>query len=57
MTILGCHDRFVFGLHRREMKAIGHLGQLEKLFGVPVTTRQWSTMLAIATILRHAHVR
>jgi hypothetical protein len=56
MKILGCEDRFVFGLHRREMKAIGYLGQLEKLFGVPVTTRQWSTMLAMRTVLQSADV-
>jgi uncharacterized protein (DUF1697 family) len=53
MKILGCQDRFVFGLYRREMRAIGHLGQLEKLFGVPVTTRQWSTMLAIGKALQN----
>lgn len=53
VRILGCRKRFVFGVYRREMKAIGHLEQLEKLFGVPVTTRQWSTMLAIATVLRN----
>jgi uncharacterized protein (DUF1697 family) len=54
VRILGCQDRFVFGLHRREMKAIGYLGQLEKLFGVPVTTRQWSTMVSIGNVLRAA---
>ena len=34
------------------MKAIGYLGQLERVFGVPVTTRSWSTILTIARILR-----
>jgi uncharacterized protein (DUF1697 family) len=51
LRILGQEGRFVFGLHRREMKAIGYLGQLEKLFGVPATTRSWSTLLQIARIL------
>jgi uncharacterized protein (DUF1697 family) len=51
VKILSCSDRFVLGIHRRQMKAIGYLGQLEKIFGVPVTTRSWSTMLAIARIL------
>src|SRR5437899_10581314 len=31
LRILGCQDRFVFGLYRREMKTIGYLGQLEKV--------------------------
>jgi uncharacterized protein (DUF1697 family) len=52
VRVLSHRGRFVFGIHRREMKAIGYLGQLEKVFGVPVTTRSWSTILAIARILR-----
>jgi hypothetical protein len=30
------------------MKAIGYLGKLDGAFGVPVTTRNWNTMAAIA---------
>ena len=55
LKVLACHDRFVFGVYRREMKAIGYLGQLEKVFGVPVTTRNWNTVLAIVRILKNAH--
>jgi hypothetical protein len=33
------------------MKAIGQLGTLDRLFGVPVTTRNWNTMAAIGKIL------
>ena len=51
LRILGHQDRFVFGLYRREMKAIGYLGQLGKVFGVPVTTRNWNTIQAIVRIL------
>lgn len=51
MRILGQQGRFVFGVYRREMKAIGHLAQLDRLFGVPVTTRNWNTMVAIARLL------
>jgi uncharacterized protein (DUF1697 family) len=54
LKVLECRRHFVFGLYRREMKAIGYLGQLEKAFGVSVTTRNWNTMLAIARILRPA---
>jgi uncharacterized protein (DUF1697 family) len=54
LRIVACHDRFVFGLYRREMKAISYLGQLEKLFRVPVTTRNWNTILTIVGILKGA---
>ena len=42
---------FVCGLYRRQMKAIGYLGQIDKLYGVPVTTRNWNTVMAIVRIL------
>jgi hypothetical protein len=48
MRLLARDDRFVFGLYRRHMKAIGYLGTLDRLFGVPATTRNWNTMTAIA---------
>ena len=51
LKILARDDRFVFGLYRRRMKAIGHLGTLDRLFGVPVTTRNWNTITAIARAL------
>ena len=52
LKVLALQDRFVLGLYRREMKAISYLGQLEKIFGVPVTTRNWNTMVSIARIVR-----
>ncbi len=51
LKILGRENRFVFGLYRRHMKAISYLGTLDRLFGVPVTTRNWNTISAIATVL------
>jgi uncharacterized protein (DUF1697 family) len=54
LKILATKNRFVFGLYRREMKTIRYLGQLDKIFGVPVTTRNWNTITAIARILRNA---
>ena len=51
LKILAVEGRFVLGLCRREMKAIGYLGQLEKILGVPVTTRSWTTILRIARTL------
>lgn len=40
--------RFVIGQYRRHMRTIGYLGALDRLFGVPATTRNWNTMTAIA---------
>lgn len=55
VKVLACQDRFVLGVYRRQMKAIGYLGQLEKAFGVPVTTRNWKTILAVARVLNDRH--
>jgi uncharacterized protein (DUF1697 family) len=52
LRVLAAEDRFVFGMYRRHMKAIGYLGKLDKLFGVPVTTRNWNTFAAIITVLK-----
>ena len=51
VRIVAQHDRFVCGIYRREMKAISYLGQLDKLYGVPVTTRNWNTIQAIRRVL------
>lgn len=47
-------DRLVFGEYRRHMKTIGYLGQLDKLFGVPATTRNWNTILSILRVLNRS---
>lgn len=44
--------RYLFGTYRRHMKTIGYLGQLDKVFGAPATTRNWNTIVAIMTILK-----
>ena len=51
LKILGRDKRFIFGLYRRHMKVIGYLGTFDRLFGVPVTTRNWNTMTTIASVL------
>ncbi|MEY2495177.1 MAG: hypothetical protein QOJ45_1669 [Verrucomicrobiota bacterium] len=51
LKIIAIQGRFVLGLYRREMKAIGYLGKIEKLLGVPVTTRNWNTVQKIVQIL------
>jgi uncharacterized protein (DUF1697 family) len=52
LRVVGSSGRFVFGEYRRHMKTIGYLGQLDKLFGVPATTRNWNTIAAIVRILK-----
>jgi uncharacterized protein (DUF1697 family) len=51
LKIIAIQGRFVLGLYRRQMKAIGFLGKIEKLLGVPATTRNWNTIRKIAHIL------
>jgi uncharacterized protein (DUF1697 family) len=51
LKILGRDERFIIGLYRRHMKVVGYLGTLDRLFGVPVTTRNWNTMITIAGVL------
>ena len=51
LKILATDHRFVFGLYRRHMKAIGYLGTFDRLFGVPATTRNWNTITAVARVL------
>src|SRR5262245_16230366 len=52
VRLIGSKNRFVFGVYRRQMKTIGYLGQIDKLFGAPATTRNWNTILAIVRILK-----
>src|SRR5688500_17843427 len=39
VRVIASQNRFVFGEYRRHMKTIGYLGQIDKLFSVPATTR------------------
>ena len=52
VRVMASEGQFVFGMYRRHMKTIAYLGQIDKLYGVPVTTRIWNTMITIARILR-----
>ena len=52
VRIIGSKNRLVFGVYRRHMKTIGYLGQIDKLFGAPATTRSWSTILSVLRILK-----
>lgn len=52
VRVLASEGRFVFGMYRRHMKTIGYLGQIDKLYGSPATTRNWNTIAAILRILK-----
>ena len=51
VRVLARERRFVVGVYWRQMKAIGCLGTLDRVFGVAVTTRSWSTMATVAKVL------
>ena len=52
LKIVAIENRFVLGLYRRQMKAITYLGKIEKLLGVPATTRNWNTIEKVIKILK-----
>jgi uncharacterized protein (DUF1697 family) len=57
VQLIAARQRFVFGMYRRDMKTIGHLGRIDTMFGGKVTTRNWNTMLRIAKIVNGASTR
>jgi uncharacterized protein (DUF1697 family) len=52
VRIIGSKNRLVYGVYRRHMKTIGCLGQIDRVFGAPATTRSWSTILTVLRILK-----
>jgi uncharacterized protein (DUF1697 family) len=54
LKLVATDNRFVVGMYRRHMKAIGYLGTLDRLLGTPVTTRNWNTMTAVAAAVVNA---
>jgi uncharacterized protein (DUF1697 family) len=53
VRVIASEGQFVFGMYRRHMKTIGYLGQIDKLYGVPATTRNWNTIMAVVRILKN----
>jgi uncharacterized protein (DUF1697 family) len=51
IKVIAIKDRFAVGVYRRQMKAISYLGKIEKLLGVPATTRNWNTIQKVAQVL------
>lgn len=52
LRIVARSKRFVFGEYRRDPKTIGYLGQIDKLFGVATTTRNWNTVMSVVRLLK-----
>jgi uncharacterized protein (DUF1697 family) len=52
VRVIASQGQFVFGMYRRNMRTIGYLGQIDKLYGHPATTRNWNTVKTIIGILR-----
>ena len=52
--VVAIQGRFVLGIYRREIKAIGCLGKIEKLLGAPSTNRNWNTIEKIAQLINDA---
>ncbi len=52
VRVIASKGQFVLGMYRRHMRTIGYLGQIDKLYGAPATTRNWNTILAILRILK-----
>ena len=52
VRVIASKGQFVFGMYRRHMKTITYLGQIDKLYGVPATTRNWNTIIAVVRILK-----
>lgn len=53
LRVIAIREKFILGLYRRQMKAIGYLGRIEKLLGVPATVRNWNTIEKIVKLLRN----
>jgi uncharacterized protein (DUF1697 family) len=56
VRLIDVKGQFVFGEYRRHMKTIGCLGQIDKLLGAKVTTRNWNTILALLEILNQGRL-
>jgi uncharacterized protein (DUF1697 family) len=52
VQIFGSRGRLLFGVYRRQMRTIAYLGQIDKIFGAPATTRSWSTILSVLRLLK-----
>jgi uncharacterized protein (DUF1697 family) len=52
LRLIAIQNQFVLGIYRRQMKAIGYLGKIEKILEVPGTVRNWNTIEKVVKILQ-----
>jgi len=52
VRVVASEGPFVFGMYRRDVRTIRYLGQVEKLYHGPATTRNWNTIAAVVRILK-----
>jgi uncharacterized protein (DUF1697 family) len=52
VRLLASDGDFILGEYRRHMKTIGYVGEIDKLVGTKVTTRNWNTILTIVRVLK-----
>lgn len=52
VRVIASNKQFVFGMYRRHTKTISSLGQIDQLFGMSATTRNWNTILAVLRLLK-----
>jgi len=52
LKLFAIQGKFALGIYRRQPKAISYLGRIEKLLGVPVTTRNWNTIQKIVETIK-----
>ena len=57
LRVLACDGRFVIGEYRRQMKAIGYFGRLDRVFGTPATVRNWNTITTIGKVIERGAIR
>ena len=51
VKLIASNGRFIFGIYRRHMKTIRYLGEVDRLAGVPATTRNWNTITSVVKYL------
>lgn len=52
VRVISSKNQLIFGEYRRHMKTIAYLGEIDKLFGAPATTRSWSTIRSVLRVLK-----
>lgn len=57
LKLIARSDCFVLGIYRRHSKTISYLSRVDRMFEVPITTRNWNTFGTIAATMDSAATR